>query len=147
MMDPMLQQDEQSLIQAPIPKVSQNSPLRLSKDAPEVIPVEYYGDNQQDPQAIPVKEQKEVIPLEEDTCEPGLRIRMGREEKERRASSGLASGLHLDDRYKANISAPLQRFSLRSIAIVIFVVVVIIVVTVVPTTLLKHSKGDSSPSR
>ena len=146
-MDLVLQQDERLAFALPISKASKKSPLRSSKDALEVVPTEFYSDNQQGPQAIPVKEGIEVVPFEQQETEPGLQIRMGREEKETRASSDLTSGLQLDDRDKANNSAPLKRFSLQKAIVFIVIAAIIIVVVVVPVNLLKRSKGSSSPPR
>ena len=148
-MNSILQQHGHTTVPRPsISAVGTKKYLRLSKEAPEALPVEYYRDNKQGPQTTPIKHQKEVVPLEQQKIhEPGLQIRMGREEKQRITSSDFASGLQLDDRDQTEIGKPSRRFSQRKIAIAIVVASIIIIAVVVPTMLLKRLRRNSHSLR
>ena len=158
-MDLSPQQDKQISSQSPVTTASKNPYTRSSKDAPEVLPIEYSKDRQQGPLLLPGTEDKQVVPnVDEagiqvvpselqDLREPGLQIRIGREEKEVIASQDHISGLQLQDGGKADDKAKRRGRSPRCIFALFIIAVSIILIVVVPTTVLKRPRGASSPIR
>ena len=157
-MDESIQQGKQISSQNPCVTAPENPYTRSSKDAPEILPVEYSQDWQQGPILLPGQEDKQVVPkvgeadiqvvpLEhQDLQEPGLQIRMGREKKEFIANQDYSSGLQVKERGKADDTAKRRGRSPRRIVAIFIIAVSVILIVVVPTTVLKHPRGTGSPT-